>query len=81
MTHRHKPLPPRRRPEADPLDERIAFCLRHSQGTMPIAIVVDDEGMRARAVALARGRPGCRLLEILTEAEYAARLDLPEETP
>jgi hypothetical protein len=60
-------------PAADALEARVIEALRHTRGTMPIAIVVPDEATRERGLAILGGRKHAKLIVIVTEAELRAR--------
>lgn len=61
----------------DPLLDRILYCCRLSGGTMPIAIIVEDEAERRRGLALLRGRHNNSQISFVTKAESAARRARP----
>jgi hypothetical protein len=64
---------PDRGPEDRELEARVISALRHTQGTMPIVIVVADEATRDRALAIRRGRKHAALVDVVTEAQLHER--------
>jgi hypothetical protein len=56
------------------LEDRLAYDLALSGGTMPVVVVVDDEKERAAAKAILVGRKGAKLLTFKTKAEADAAI-------
>jgi hypothetical protein len=54
------------------LEQRIRDICAHTQGTMPVILVVRDAAEKALAEELKRGKHGGRLVEVITEEEEKA---------
>jgi hypothetical protein len=71
-------------PLAETLEQRLAFDLKLTGGSMPLVVVVADEEEAQRARTWLHGRRGARLLTIETRAENDAKheaLRRPAECP